>query len=154
MSSIDENLSTLGIKLEAATPPLANYMPYVITGNLLFVSGQLPIKDGIVQHTGHLGSEVGLADGQAAARLCAINLLQQAKSALGDFYKLERCLKLSGFVNATAEFTDHASVINGASDFMVKAMGDNGRHARAAVGVSSLPLNASVEIEGIFQIDA
>ena len=153
MSSIDENLSIMGITLEAATPPLANYMPFVISGNLLFVSGQLPIKDGIVQQTGHLGSEIGIVEGQAAAKLCAINLLQQAKSALGDFYKLERCVKLSGFVNATPDFTDHATVINGASDFMVKAMGKNGRHARAAVGVSSLPLNASVEIEAIFQVD-
>ncbi len=154
MSLIDENLSAMGITLEAATPPLANYMPFLITGNLLFISGQLPMKDGIVQYTGHLGSDIGIVQGQSAAKLCAINILQQAKSALGNFYTLERCVKLGGFVNATPDFNDHATIMNGASDFIVKAMGDNGRHARAAVGVASLPLNATVEVEAIFQIDA
>ncbi len=152
MTLIDDNLQKFGIEITTATPPLANYLPFQHSGNFLFISGQLPMKDGKVQYTGQLGQNITVETAQAAAKLCTINILAQVKSALNGFDQVGRCIKLGGFVNATADFTDHASVINGASDFMVQIMGENGRHARAAVGVSSLPLNASVEIEAIFEL--
>ena len=128
-------------------------MPYTISGRLILVAGQLPFADGQVAVTGRLGAEVSLAQGQEAARLCALNLLAQAKAACGgDLDRLGRCLKLGGFVACTPEFTDHPEVVNGASDLIVQAMGEAGRHARFAVGCTSLPRNAAVEVEAIFEL--
>jgi enamine deaminase RidA (YjgF/YER057c/UK114 family) len=152
-SAIEQRLADLGLSLPEAAAPVANYVPYVIAGGLLFVSGQLPMRDGRVAVTGKLGDTVDIARGQEAARLCALNLLAQAKAACGgDLGRLRRCVKLGGFVASTPAFTDHPRVINGASDLMVAAMGDAGRHARFAVGSGSLPLDAAVEVEGTFEI--
>ncbi|KZM50289.1 RidA family protein [Labrenzia sp. OB1] len=152
MSTIEARLSGLGITLPEAAAPVANYVPFLRTGNQLFISGQLPMRDGKIQVTGKLGADVSVDDGKAAAKLCAINLLAQAKAALGDLEKVARLVKIVGFVNSTADFTEQPQVINGASDFMVEAMGDKGRHARSAVSAASLPLGAAVEIDAIFEI--
>ncbi len=152
MSTIESRLADLGISLPEAAAPAANYVPFVKTGNQLFVSGQLPMKDGKLQVTGKLGADLAIEDGEAAAKLCAINLLAQAKAATGDLEKVVRLVKIVGFVNSTTEFGDQPQVINGASDFLVEAMGDCGRHARSAVSAASLPFGAAVEIEAIFEI--
>ena len=150
--SYEQNLADLGITLSDAPAPAANYVPYVQTGNLVFVSGQISMgPDGIIK--GKLGDGMSVEDGQAAARQCAINLINQLNSACGgDLNKLKRVVKLNGFVNSTLEFTDHPAVINGASDLMVEVFGDAGKHARAAVGCSSLPFGVAVEVEGIFEL--
>ncbi|WP_269582548.1 RidA family protein [Roseibium sp. Sym1] len=153
-SAIEARLNDLGITLPEAAAPAANYVPFVATGNQLFVSGQLPMASGKIQVTGKLGDNVSIEDGKQAARLCAINLLAQAKAATGDLDKVVRLVKIVGFVNSTAEFTEQPQVINGASDFLVEAMGDAGRHARSAVSAASLPFGAAVEIEAIFEIDS
>jgi len=146
MVSIDQLLASLNIFLP--TPP-----PYVIEGNRVIISGQLPVNDGQVTFKGKIGHEVSLEEGQMAARLCAINILTQLKVACeGDLGRVQRCLRLGGFVNCIPDFADHAKVINGASDLMVEVFGENGRHARAAIGVSSLPLGAAVEVEATFLI--
>ena len=149
---IETALAELGVTLPDAPAPAANYVPYVITGNTVYVSGQISIDaDGLI--TGKLGDDMSAEDGAAAARVCAINLLAQVKAACGgDLDRLTRVVKLTGFVNSTAGFTDQPKVINGASDFLGEALGDAGRHARSAVGVASLPLGVAVEIEGIFEI--
>ena len=153
MSAIEDRLRELGLGLPQAAPPAANYLPFVLSGRLLFVSGQLPMQGGGVAVTGQLGRGVDLEQGRAAARLCALNLLAQAKAACeGDLDRLARCLRLGGFVSCAPEFTDHAQVINGASDLIAQAMGDAGRHARVALGCASLPLNAAVEVEGLFEL--
>ena len=153
MSAIERRLRDLGLSLPPPAPPAANYVPYTISGRLLFVSGQLPMQGGGVAVTGQLGRNVGLDQGQAAARLCALNLLAQAKAACrGDLDRLARCLKLGGFVSCTPEFTDHPKVVNGASDLIASALGEAGQHARFAVGCPSLPLNAAVEVEAIFEL--
>ena len=150
---IDQTLQALGLVIPAAPAPVANYVPWVRTGNLVFVSGQLPLLDGKVAQTGILGSGVTVEQGTAAARLCAINLVAQARAACdGDLDRVRRVVKLSGFVACAADFGDQPAVINGASDLMVQVFGDAGRHARAAVGAPSLPRNASVEIEAIFEV--
>jgi enamine deaminase RidA (YjgF/YER057c/UK114 family) len=152
-SAIEQRLAARGLELPDAPAPAANYVPYTISGKLLFVSGQVPFRQGEVAVRGRLGDGVSLERGQEAARLCALNLLAQARAACGgDLGKLARCLKLGGFVSCTPEFTDHPKVVNGASDLMVEAMGEAGRHARFAVGCASLPLNAAVEVEGIFEL--
>jgi enamine deaminase RidA (YjgF/YER057c/UK114 family) len=153
-SAIEARLNDLGITLPEAAAPAANYVPFVATGNQLFVSGQLPMTSGKIQVTGKLGDDVSIEDGKQAAKLCAINLLAQAKAATGNLDKVVRLVKIVGFVNSTAGFTDQPQVINGASDFLVDAMGDAGRHARSAVSAASLPFGAAVEIEAIFEIDA
>lgn len=153
-SQIEARLNDLGISLPEAAAPAANYVPFVKTGNQLFISGQLPMADGKIQVSGKLGDGVSLEDGKTAAKLCAINLLAQAKAATGDLNKVVRLVKIVGFVNSTGDFTDQPQVINGASDFLVEAMGDSGRHARSAVSAASLPFGAAVEIEAIFEIDA
>jgi len=146
---IEERLATMGIELPEAAMPVANYVPFTISGKQVFVSGQLPMRSGQVAYAGRLGDGVG----EAAAALCAINLLAQAKNACGgDLAKLGRCLKLGGFVASTADFTDHPKVVNGASNLIAEAMGDAGQHARFAVGVSSLPLGAAVEVDAIFEL--
>ena len=152
-SAIEERLAGRGLELPAAPAPAANYVPYTISGKLLFVAGQLPFMAGEVAVAGRLGEDVSLERGQEAARICALNLLAQAKAACGgDLGRLARCLKLGGFVSCTAAFTEHPAVINGASDLMVEAMGEAGQHARFAVGCASLPRNAAVEVEGIFEL--
>ncbi|MEM8701660.1 MAG: RidA family protein [Pseudomonadota bacterium] len=152
MSAIENRLSELGVTLPDSAAPAANYVPFVRTGTQLFISGQLPIDTGKIAFTGKLGGGVSVDDGKAAAKACAINLLAQAKAATGDLDKVVRLVKIVGFVNSTAEFTDQPQVINGASDFLVDAMGDAGRHARSAVSAASLPFGAAVEIEAIFEI--
>jgi enamine deaminase RidA (YjgF/YER057c/UK114 family) len=153
MSAIEQRLAERGLDLPPAAAPAANYVPFVISGALLFISGQLPMQGGGVAVRGRLGGGVSLEQGQAAARLCGLNLLAQAKAAAGgDLDRVRRCVKLGGFVACTPEFVDHPKVINGASDLMVEAMGESGRHARFAVGCSSLPLDAAVEVEAIFEL--
>ena len=145
-------LKELGIELPEPAKPVANYIPAIRSGNTLYISGQLPFtEDGLFQ-TGKLGDDVSIEQGAAAARYCAINILAQAKVALGDLDRLSRCIKLTGFVSSSPDFTDQPVVINGASDLMVEVLGDRGRHARSAVGVAVLPMNASVEVEAILEI--
>ncbi len=152
MSGYEMKLAELGVTLPVAPAPAANYVPYVVVGNMVYVSGQISSgPDGLV--TGRLGDIMSIEDGAAAAKICAINLLAQVKAACGgDLDRLVRVVRLGGFVNSTADFTDQPKVINGASDFMVAVFGDAGRHARAAVGVVSLPLGVAVELEGVFEI--
>lgn len=156
-SAIETRLAELQITLPQAAAPVANYVPTTISGNLLFVSGQIPFgADGKIApaHIGKLGGGVSDEDGKAAARQCAINLLAQARAALGgDLSRLKRCLRLGGFVNVTPDYTAVPPIINGASDLMVAAMGDGGRHARFAVGVAQLPLGVAVEVDATFEIE-
>lgn len=152
MSAIDQKLADLGIKLPEAPQPVANYVPFLISGELLFISGQIA-KDGSGRVlTGVLGDGVTVEQGQEAARHCALNILAQAKAALGDLARITQVLRLTGFVASTQSFTDQPKVINGASDLLVSVLGDTGRHTRSAVGVASLPLNACVEIDAILKI--
>ncbi len=151
MSRIEGRIQELGLILPAAAAPVANYVPFVQAGALLHVSGQLPFENGTVV-TGILGQDADIPAGQRAARLCALGLLAQAQAALGDLDRIVRLVRLGAFVAATPEFTDHPAVVNGASDLMVEVLGDAGRHARAAVGVSSLPRGAAVEIDAIFEV--
>lgn len=150
--SFASRLAELGVSLPDAPAPAANYVPFVKSGNTLYVSGQISNgPDGLV--TGKLGAGMEIEDGAAAARLCAISLLAQVKAACGgDIDGLVRVIKLTGFVNSTVDFIDQPKVINGASDFLVEALGDAGRHSRSAVSAASLPLGVAVEIEGIFEI--
>lgn len=151
--SIEARLADLGIALPTPAAPVANYVPYVEAGGLLFVSGQVPFDaEGKIAYTGKVGTDVSIEDGQQAARLCAINILAQAKAALGDLDKLQRLVKLGGFVNSAPDFGGQPQVINGASDLFVEVLGDKGRHARFAVSAPSLPLGCAVEIDAIFQV--
>lgn len=150
--SIDQKLADLGITLPTPKPPIANYVPVVKTGDLLFVSGQVSVDGSGTVTTGKLGAGMSIEDGRAAARLCAINVIAQVKAAAGDLDKVVRIVKVVGFVNSTLEFTDQPAVINGCSDLLVEVFGDKGRHARSAVGVASLPFNAAVEVEAIVEI--
>ncbi len=153
--SIEERLADLGVTLPDAPAPAANYVPYVVSGLLVFISGQLPMENGECPHRGALGRDVDLEHGVAAARVCAINVLSQLKAACGgDLSKVVRCVRLGGFVAATPDFEQHPAVINGASDLIAEALGDAGQHARAAVGVSSLPFGVPVEVEAVFEIAA
>ncbi len=153
MSKIEQRLTGLGIQLPDPPVPVASYIPYTISGNLVFISGQIPVADGEPRFIGRLGADISLEDARAAAQLCALNLIAQLKQACGgDLNRARRCLRLGVFVNATPDFTRHPEVANGASDFIVQLMGDDGRHARAAVGASSLPRGVSVEVEGLFEI--
>ena len=152
-SAIEQRLAARGFELPAAPAPAANYIPCTISGKLLFVAGQLPFVAGKMAVAGRLGEAVSLEQGQEAARICALNLLAQARAACGgDLARLARCLKIGGFVSCTPAFSEHPAVINGASDLMVEAMGQAGQHARFAVGCASLPRNAAVEVEGIFEL--
>ncbi|WP_068313930.1 RidA family protein [Polycladidibacter hongkongensis] len=151
-SIIEQRLASLDITLPEAAAPAANYVPFVRSGNQLFVSGQLPMQDGELAIKGKLGADVTLEEGRQAARLCAINLLAQAKAATSDLAKVARLVKIVGFVNSTASFEQQPAVINGASDLLVEVMGESGRHARSAVSAASLPFSAAVEIEAIFEI--
>jgi enamine deaminase RidA (YjgF/YER057c/UK114 family) len=151
-STVETRLDELGITLPDAPVPAANYVPYVVSGHLLFISGQIAQgPDGLIR--GKLGADLDAEAGAAAARACALSLIAQARAALdGDLDRIARVVKLTGFVNAAPDFTDHPKVINGASDLFVAVFGDKGRHARAAVGAPSLPLGVAVEVEGIFEI--
>jgi enamine deaminase RidA (YjgF/YER057c/UK114 family) len=150
---IEARLKALGIALPEVSPPVADYVSFLHLNGQLFVSGQLPFKDGRVAVTGTLGADVALEQGQEAARLCALNILAQAKASLGDLDRIVQCLRLNGFVNAVQGYAEHPKVINGASELIVKVLGQKGRHTRIAVGCSSLPLNAAVEVDAIFAID-
>ncbi|TCP60051.1 enamine deaminase RidA (YjgF/YER057c/UK114 family) [Rhodovulum bhavnagarense] len=151
-ATFEARLATLGVTLPDAPAPAANYVPYVIAGDLVHVSGQVAMVDGKFI-TGKLGADMDVAAGAAAARACAISLLAQVKAACGgDLDRLVRVVKLTGFVNSTPDFGDQPRVINGASDFLVEALGDAGRHARSAVSAAALPFGVAVEIEGIFEI--
>jgi enamine deaminase RidA (YjgF/YER057c/UK114 family) len=142
----------LGIEVPNAAPPAANYLTYVQTGNLVFTAGQLPLKDGALISTGLLGRDIDVAGGQAAARQCAINVLAQVQAAIGDLEKIVRIVKINSYVASTSDFTSQHLVTNGASDILVAILGERGKHARAAVGVASLPLNAPVEVEAIVEV--
>lgn len=149
----EKKLSDLGIKLPTPAAPIANYVGFVRTGNLLVVSGQLCLDEsGKLVAKGKLGGDVFVEDGNKAARICAVNLLAQIKVAVGDLDKVSRVVRLGGFINSVPSFLDGPKVMNGASDLMVAVFGDKGRHARTTVGVSVLPLDAAVEVEGLFEI--
>lgn len=153
MTPIDQKLASLNIILPTPPQVLANYIPYAIAGNMVVISGQLPVKEGEIAFKGKVGKDLSLEDGQAAARQCAINILTQLKAACeGDLTRVKQCIRLGGFVNCGSDFIDQSRVINGASDLMVEVFGDAGRHARAAIGVTSLPLGAAVEVEATFLI--
>ncbi|MDI4655511.1 RidA family protein [Xanthobacter autotrophicus] len=151
-SPIEAKLAELGITLPTPTPPLANYVPVVRTGNLLFVSGQISIDGTGRIMTGKLGAGVEIEAGREAAKLCAINILAQVKAAIGDLDKVVRVVKLVAFVNSTPDFVDQPKVVNGCSDFFVEVLGDKGRHARSAVGIAALPLDAAVEVDAIVEV--
>ena len=151
--AIDARLQELGIELPEAAAPAANYVPYVVSGNQVFVAGQITIHDGEIQYVGKLGRDYGVEEGQAAARLCALNIIAQVKAACGgDLDRVVRCVRLGGFVNSTADFTDQPEVINGASNLMVEVFGDKGKHSRAAVSAASLPRGVAVEVDAVFEI--
>ncbi len=155
MSVTEDRLKTLGITLPAPATPVANYVPFVISGSLLVISGQLAMNaNGKIapEHRGKIGAGVSDIAAQAAARLCAVNILAQAKAAVGDLDRIERCIRLGGFMNTAPGFTAIAPIMNGASDLMVELFGDKGRHARSTVGVAELPMFSSVEIEAMFAI--
>ncbi len=150
---IEARLKALDLVLPEAKAGLGTYVPFVHLGGQLFISGQLPMREGKVAFAGKLGSGLDIEAGQKAARLCALNILAQAKSALRDLDRIVQLLRLNGFVNAAPDFTDHPKVLNGASDLLVEILGNKGRHTRIALGCASLPLNAAVEIDAIFAID-
>lgn len=153
MAAIEQKLAALGIMLPSPASPIANYVPAVRSGNLLVVSGQLCFgAGGKLAASGQLGGGVSADDGRQAARACAINLLAHVKLALGDLDRVVRVVRLGGFINSAPGFAEGPKVMNGASDLMVEVFGDKGRHARTTVGVSALPLNAAVEVEGLFEV--
>lgn len=152
MPIIEARLKELGVTLPTPPMPVASYVPVTISGSIAFVSGQIPIADGAIKYVGKLGVDVPMEAGQAAAQLCAINVLAQLKAAIGDLDRVVKCLKLGVFVNATPEYSQHPEVANGASDLIAALFGEAGKHARAAVGVGSLPRGVAVEVEAIFEI--
>jgi enamine deaminase RidA (YjgF/YER057c/UK114 family) len=150
-SRIDQRLSELGITLPPPGSPAGSYVPFVIVGDLVFMAGQVAREAGKMKYTGKVGRDVSIEDGQAAARLCAVNLLAQLKAACGgDLDRVERCVRLGGFVNSPPDFLEQPKVINGASDLIVEVFGERGQHARTAVGASALPLDSAVEVEAVF----
>ena len=155
MSAIEDRLKSIGITLPTPAAPVANYVGAVASHGLLIVSGQLALgADGTLahEHKGKIGAGVSPEAAKAAARICAINILAQAKAVLGDLDRLERCIRLGGFMNTAPGFSAIAPIMNGASDFMVDVMGDAGRHARSTIGVAEVPLESAVEVEGLFAI--
>jgi enamine deaminase RidA (YjgF/YER057c/UK114 family) len=150
--TIEARLEKAGLKLPQAAAPVGNYVAHVTTGNLVFVSGQLPNKDGQLAIKGCLGDGVSIEQGQEAAKLCALNLIAQLKAACGDLDRVKRVVKLTGFVCSTTDFTQQAAVLNGASNLMVEVFGEAGKHTRVAVSSPTLPLGAAVEIDGLFEI--
>ena len=150
---IDKRLKELGIELPKLASPVANYVPYVITGNLLFISGQITLLDGEIKYKGKVGKDIGVEDAYKAARLCGLNVLAHARAACGgDLDRIKRCVKLVGFINCDPDFYDHPKVVNGGSDLMVDVLGEAGRHARSAVASPALPFNVAVELEAVFEI--
>lgn len=149
---IETRLAELGITLPTPAAPIANYLPYTVSGSLVVVSGQIPLRDGKLAYAGKVGAEVSLEDGVAAASLCFINLVAQLKAAAGDLDRVTRIIRLGGFIAAPVSFTQHALVMNGASDLAVEVFGEAGRHARSTIGVPSLPADAAVEVEGMFEL--
>ena len=149
---IEAKLLELGITLPSPAAPIANYVPYAVSGRLVVISGQIPLRDGKIAYTGKVGEALTVEAGQAAARLCFVNLVAQLKAAAGDLDRVSRVLRLGGFIAAPAEFTRHAEVMNGASDLAVALFGEAGRHARSTIGVPSLPADAAVEVEGLFEL--
>lgn len=152
-AEIDARLASLGIVLPAAAAPAANYVPYVQSGNMLYISGQLPMEAGKLAVTGQLGAGVHTSEGQRAAELCAVNILAQAQAALGDLGRVRRVVKITVLVSSTPDYYEHHLVANGASDLLAKVLGEAGRHARAAVGMAALPLNAAVEIDAVLEVE-
>jgi enamine deaminase RidA (YjgF/YER057c/UK114 family) len=151
--TIDARIAELGITLPPANKPAGNYVPWVISGNLVFISGQIPMTDGKPSHQGKLGAGYSSEDGAGAAKVCALAVLAQLKDAVGgDLDRVARCVRVGGFVNSAPDFTEQPKIVNGASDLIVAIFGDAGRHARAAVGVAQLPAGVSVEVEAIFEI--
>ena len=155
MKTIEARLKELGIELPAAVAPIANYVPFVRTGTVLIISGQLPLENGKLadRHKGKLGAQVFNEAGQEAARIAAINVVAQAKVALGNLDRVHRIVRLGGFINSSPGFTALPAVMNGASDLMVQIFGDRGRHARTTVGVAELPLDAAIEIEAMIEFE-
>lgn len=152
MSSIETKLSALGLELPEAAMPAANYVPTMQTGKQLVVSGQLPMRGGKAHFVGKVGRDVSTEEAQECAKLCGLNILAQSKLALGDLDKIAKLVRLGVFVNATEDYTDHPKVANGVSDLMVELLGEAGKHARAAVGVSGLPFGVAVEVEATFEL--
>ena len=153
MTDIEQRLANMGVELPEPAAPLAAYVGYVVHGGIMTISGQLPLRDGKPAYHGLLGESVTIEDGAAAARLCAINVLAQLRSAVnGDWARVERCIRLGGFVAANSVFEAHPQVVNGASQLIADVLGDRGAHARAAVGVASLPLGVPVEVEATFAV--
>jgi len=150
--TINSRLEKLGISLPQAAAPAANYLPFMVSGDMLFTSGQLPLKDGTLVAKGQVGATLDVATAQEAARYCAINVLAQANAALGDLERIARVVKITVFVASKPDFTEQHLVANGASNLLVEVLGEAGKHARSAVGVASLPLDATVEVEAIFEI--
>lgn len=151
-SQIEKRLEELGIALPTPPAPVASYVPFVVSGRLVFVSGQVTASPDGLKYVGCVGRDLSLEEGKAAARLCAINVIAQLKAACGDLDRVRRCVKLTVFVNAVPGFEQHPEVANGASDLIVEVFADAGRHARAAVGAGSLPRNVAVEVEAVFEI--
>lgn len=151
-NSIESKLASLGLSLPDAPAPVANYVPTCQTGGLLFISGQVSRRGDGSLLTGKLGAGIDVTAGREAAKLCALNLLAQARAALGSLERIERVVKLTGFVNSAPDFLDHPQVVNGASDLLVELLGDKGRHTRSAVGVAALPANSAVEVEAILAV--
>ncbi|CAE6497381.1 RidA family protein [Candidatus Nitrosotenuis uzonensis] len=149
---IEDNLKRLGIVLPIPPKPAGSYVPVVVSGNLAFVSGQIPIQDGKVMFTGKVPTEKSIQEAQQAARLCAINILAQLRANLGSLERITRILRVSGFVNSDAGFSEQPKIINAASDFLFEIFGESGKHSRIAIGASSLPLNSTVEIDMIAEI--
>ena len=149
---IEARLAELGIALPTPMAPVANYVPFVVTGDLLFVSGQVPAIDGKIAWTGKVGATLGVEEGTKACRQCFINLIVQVRAATGDLDRVVQVVRLGGFIAAGPDFSQHAAVMNGASNLAVEVFGERGRHARTTVGVPSLPLDAAVEVEGLFRI--
>jgi enamine deaminase RidA (YjgF/YER057c/UK114 family) len=156
MSTIDSKLQDLGITLPTPATPVANYVPFVRSGNLITISGQICFgPDGKLapEHTGHVGAEVSPEAAKAAAKFAAINVLAQLKTAVGDLEKVVQCVRLGGFINSSPDFKNQPAVMNGASDLVVAVFGDKGRHARSTIGVAALPMGAAVEVEAIFEVE-
>jgi len=150
---IDARLAELGITLPEPAKPVANYVGFVVTGSLVFTAGQVPLKDGKMAYVGKLGQDLSVEEGQASARLCAINVIAQLKAACGgDLDRVKRIVRLGGFVNSTPDFTDQPKVINGASDLMVEVFGEAGKHARTALSAGSLPVGVATEVECVAEI--
>jgi enamine deaminase RidA (YjgF/YER057c/UK114 family) len=150
---VEDRLKALGIELPTPSKPGANYVPFVRTGDLIYLTGQLSQWNGQRRFIGKLGRDFGVEEGQQAARLCALNLIAHLKSALdGDLDRVARCVRIAGFVNSTPDFVSQSQVVNGASDLFVQVFGEAGRHTRMAVGVGALPYDVAVEVEGLFEV--